>query len=366
MKHQIFSSLNQGKLNLENRLAVAPMTRNSAETSGEPNDLMATYYENFAIGGFGMVISEGTYTDDHFSRCNPNQPGIVNKGQVSAWKKITYRVKKHGALFICQLMHAGSLSEMLEQTISASPFQPQGERNTGSGGKPGPYPVPLEMSNEDLEKTTEGFVLAAQHAKEAGFDGVEIHAANGYLLDQFLTGYSNFRTDNYGGRMANRFRLIAAIIDGIRERTGADFIIGLRLSESKVNNLPYRLPGGPQTATEILEEAAKTQLDYIHIAAEGGNWARECLYEDGSSFSGIARQITGLPVIANGGMHDLHKAEQLLSEGHGDILALGRAALADPSWPNKILAGEKPLAFHKSMIQPYLTIRHSNSVISSL
>lgn len=363
MKHQIFSSLNKGKLNLKNRLAVAPMTRNSAEISGEPNELMAAYYENFATGGFGMVISEGTYTDEHFSRCNPNQPGIANETQVRAWKKITDRVKKHGTIFICQLMHAGSLSEMLEQTISSSPFQPQGERNTGSGGKPGPYPVPLEMSYEDLEKTTEGFVLAAQHAKEAGFDGVEIHAANGYLLDQFLTGYSNFRTDGYGGHMANRFRLIAAIIDGIHKSAGDDFIIGLRLSESKVNNLPYRLPDGPQTATAILSEAAKTQLDYIHIAAEGGNWARECLYEDGSSFSGIARQITGLPVIANGGMHDLEKAEQILTSGHGDIVSLGRAALADPSWPNKTLAGEAPLAFHKSMIQPYLTIEHANSII---
>jgi 2,4-dienoyl-CoA reductase-like NADH-dependent reductase (Old Yellow Enzyme family) len=365
MKHHIFSPLNQGKLNLKNRLAVAPMTRNSAETSGEPNELMAVYYENFAIGGFGMIISEGTYTDDHFSRCNPNQPGIVNTHHIKAWKQITDRVKKHDSLFICQLMHAGALSEMLDETVSASAFQPRGERNIGSGGAPGPYPVPSEMRPEDIEKAVEGFVQSAQNARDAGFDGIEIHAANGYLWDQFLTGYSNLRKDNYGGHMTNRFRPIAAIVDGIRKTIGDDFIVGLRLSESKVNYLSYRLPDGPQTATEILNEAAKTRLDYVHIAAEGGNWARECLYEDGSSFSGVARQITGLPVIANGGMHDLQKAEQILTSGHGDILSLGRAALADPNWPNTTLHGEIPLAFHKSMIQPYLTIRHSNSVICS-
>jgi 2,4-dienoyl-CoA reductase-like NADH-dependent reductase (Old Yellow Enzyme family) len=366
MKHHIFSPLNQGKLNLKNRLTVAPMTRNSAEESGEPNDLMTGYYENFAAGGFGMIISEGTYTDDHFSRCNPNQPGIVAENHIKAWKQITDRVKKYDSLFICQLMHAGALSEMLGETVSASQFQPQGERNTGSGGITGPYPVPSEMSHEDIEKAVKGFIQSAKNARDAGFDGIEIHAANGYLWDQFLTGYSNVRKDNYGGPMANRFRPIAAIIAGIRKKTGDDFIVGLRLSESKVNYLSYRFPGGPQTAVEILNEAAKTQLDYVHIAAEGGNWARECLYEDGSSFSGIARQVTGRPVIANGGMHDLQKAEQILASGHGDIVSLGRAALADPYWPKKTFAGEIPLAFHKSMIQPYLTIEHANSVISSI
>lgn len=139
-------------------------------------------------------------------------------------------------------------------------------------------------------------------------------------------------------------------------------MIGLRLSEGKVNNLKYRWPEGAAMAKEVLQEAAAIEPSYIHIAAESGHWQRDCLYMDGTSFTGLARSITGLPVIANGGLSDLSMAEEVLSNGHADLLAIGKAALADPHWPRHTLNGHPVTPFHPRMIKPSATIAHTRQV----
>jgi 2,4-dienoyl-CoA reductase-like NADH-dependent reductase (Old Yellow Enzyme family) len=364
--HPIFDSLRLSGQSLKNRLVVAPMTRTSATEAGVPTADMAAYYEAFARGGFAAIITEGTYTDTVASQANPGQPGLVNQAQLRSWKPIVQRVKQHGALFIAQLMHGGALSQYHTRTLAPSAIQPLGKKMPEAGGGDGPFPFPQEITLSDLRMIRQGFVNAALLAKEAGFDGIELHAANGYLLDQFLTEYTNQRQDQYGGTVENRFRLIGELIAEIRQGVGENFLIGLRLSEGKVNHLSYRFPEGSAMAKAILGEVARTKIDYVHIAAEGGKWARECLYPDGSSYSGLARQITGLPVIANGGLHDLNVSRQLLQEGHADLVALGRAALADPNWPTRIRSGEQPLAFHLTMIKPSVTIQHAQEVIAAL
>ncbi len=351
---------------LRNRLVVAPMSRVSATSDGLPTAIMEDYYTAFATGGFGMIITEGVYTDDIASRGYPLQPGLVTLAQRDGWQRITAKVRAAGAYFICQLMHAGALSQQHTHTWGPSAVSPLGRRMPEYGGGDGPFPLPQAMTAADILTVRDGFAHTALQAHRAGFNGVEIHAANGYLLDQFLTDYTNLRTDEYGGTITNRFRLVAAIIQGIRQVTPADFMIGLRLSEGKVNHLRYRWPQGAATARELLAAVAATPPDYIHIAAESGNWQRDCMYADGTSFTSLAKQLVGVPVIANGGLHEPALAAQVLEEGHADLLALGKAALCNPDWPQRAQAGLPTTAFHPGLTKPSAAIMHTRQVLGNL
>jgi 2,4-dienoyl-CoA reductase-like NADH-dependent reductase (Old Yellow Enzyme family) len=325
---------------------------------------MQTYYEAFALGGFSLIITEGIYTDDVAAQAYPQQPGLVTTAQQQGWKQVTARVKQHGAVFIAQLMHAGAISQHLANTWAPSAVQPLGKKMPEYGGGEGPFPLPHAMTVTEIAAVKQGFVQSALHACTAGFDGVELHAANGYLLDQFMTDYLNMRTDLYGGNILNRFRVIKEIIEAIRAVVPAGFIIGLRLSEGKVNNLHYRWQDGAATASAILAEVTAVKPDYVHIAAEGGNWAAETTYPDGTSYTGLAKQITGVPVIANGGLHQAELARQVLEEGHADLLAIGKAAMANPDLPLRIQGGESIIPFHPRMIKPNANIEHTWKVLA--
>ncbi len=353
--HPLFTPYQIGAHQLMNRTVVAPMTRNSASARGIPTQQMEAYYLNFAKGGFGMIITEGIYTDEIASRANLHQPGIVSTEQQHAWAELVSGMKVFPVKFICQLMHAGALSELVDHSQAPSAVQPLGD-----------YSLPKKMTLSDFEIARRGFVNAAMAAERCGFDGVELHSANGYLLDQMITDYTNLREDEYGGTMENRFRLLNSIVMDIEAATKENFIIGLRLSESKVNDLTYRMPGGADDARRILREAAKLPLSYIHIAAEGGIWERECRYPDGSSYGSLARELCGIPVIVNGGMHDVELGRWILENGHGDLLSIGRAAIADPHWPQKIQSGDAPVFFNKAMIKPSLTLSNTMSYFENL
>ncbi len=156
------------------------------------------------------------------------------------------------------------------------------------------------------------------------------------LFDQFITEYTNTRIDLYGGSIPNRLRLLVDIFQEIRQQVSPDFIIGIRFSEGKVNDLSYRWPGGAETAKAIFTEIHNINADYIHIAAEDGNWVRECAYGEHSSSNQIAKQLTGAVVIANGGLNDLAIVTNLLIHEHADVAAIGKAAIANPDWPELI------------------------------
>lgn len=321
-------------LTLKNRLAVAPMSRISADINGVPGAAMLEYYHGYAAGGFGLIVSEGIYTDDHFSQAYPQQPGLVNEEQVKGWRVITDAVHAEGALIMAQLMHAGGLSQYHAAPKAPSALQPVGHRLKGYGGA-GVYPVSQAMTQADIHQAVEGYAQAARYAVAAGFDGIEIHAANGYLPDQFLTTYTNERTDAYGGDVAGRFRFTAEVLAAVRAAVPVGFVVGLRLSEGKVNDLDYRWPEGAVTARAVLAAVKASAPTYVHIAAEGGNWAAETNYADGSSYSGLAKTLLGVPVIANGGLHDMDISRRVLTEGHADMIAIGKAALKDPQWPRQ-------------------------------
>ena len=360
---KIFDKMRLKGHTLSNRLVVAPMTRRSANKFGIPTPRMADYYGNFAGGGFGMIITEGTYTDTYYSQSDENQPGIVTDEQIMGWETVVDKVHREGSLIILQLMHAGALSQFHESTIAPSAIEPIGERSTEEGGLKGSFPMPGAMNHTDFLNVKSGFVHAACNAREAGFDGVEIHSANGYLFDQFLTEYTNVRTDDYGGSTRNRLRFLMEVFSAVKLVSDPDFIIGIRLSESKVNDLTYRWPKGSETATEVFSILNEIDPDYLHIAAEGGNWARESLYPDGLSSTGLAKSLTKSLVIANGGLHDIALAEKLIQTNQADLISIGRAALANSAWPNLIRDNQPIIPFFKELIKPSLTLEHSENAL---
>lgn len=359
--HPALTSVRLGGLKLDNRFAVAPMTRVSATADGAPTDAMAGYYAEFARGGFGLVITEGTYTDTTHSQGYLNQPGLATDAHAAGWRPVTDAVHAAGVPIVAQLMHAGALSQGNShgvETIAPSAVAPRGTMLEEYGGA-GTWPTPREMSAADIDAAIAGFVDAAVRARAAGFDGVEIHAANGYLLDQFLTTYTNHRTDEYGGTVAHRIRLAAQISAAVRTAVGADFLVGVRLSQTKVNDFEYRWPGGAQDAEVIFTALAATGIDYLHIASEGRDFIDGARLDDGRTITALARQVTGLPVIANGGMHDTTQAADVLDGGHADVLSIGRGALANPDLPQRVSSGAPLERFDHGMLSPMATIANA-------
>ncbi|WP_028777801.1 NADH:flavin oxidoreductase [Shimazuella kribbensis] len=351
----LFETVKLGSITLENRTGVAPMTRTSATPEGLATDEMLSYYTKFAHGGFGLIITEGVYSDDKYSQGYLNQPGIINHEQIQAWKKITDSLHQAGSKIFIQLMHAGAISQgnrFVNETIGPSVVQPKGNQMKFYGGD-GPFPIPKELSKEDIAEVTRGFAKAAKRAKEAGFDGIEIHGANGYILDQFLTDYTNQRKDEYGGSTENRVRLLVEVSKAVREAVGQEFTVGIRISQGKVNDYFHKWAGREKDAEIIFGNLGQAGLDYIHVTefeawqpafsiGEGTN-APNSSMEDGPTLAALAKKYSRLPVISNGSLHDPEKAKSMIEKGEADVITLGRGALANSDWVNKVKNGE-PLA----------------------
>jgi 2,4-dienoyl-CoA reductase-like NADH-dependent reductase (Old Yellow Enzyme family) len=222
-------------------------------------------------------------------------------------------------------MHAGALSQFLRAPRAPSAVKPLGQMLNGYGGE-GEFSTPIEMNSSDIERATAGFASAAQRAIQAGFDGVEIHAANGYLLDQFITEYTNLREDSYGGELQRRMRFVSEVLGAIRVAVGERFVVGIRLSQGKVNDFDYRWPGGLAAGRVIFGAVQEAGADYIHFASEGKEFDHGCRTPRGESLPQLARNETHLPVIANGGLENPDAARRILEEGHGDLVALATGA----------------------------------------
>lgn len=347
-------------LPLKNRLAVAPMSRVSATGEGVPTERMVPYYASFAEGGFSLIITEGIYTDNIFSQSYKYQPGLATLDQTAGWRGVVETVHEAGCFIFAQLMHGGALSQVLERTIGPSAVKPKGEKMPEYEGE-GAYPMPAEMSEDDVQQAIAGFVAAANNARAAGFDGVEIHGANGYLLDQFITDYTNERGDRYGGATTERARFACEVIQAVKEAVGAGFPVGIRLSQGKVNDHGYRWPGGKEDAESIFVAMAEAGANYLHIASEGRDWRETAKIDDETTITQLAKRVTGLPVVTNGGMRDPELAEAVLRERHGDLVALARGAIANPDWPERLREGLPFDEFEPAMITPKATIENTDA-----
>jgi 2,4-dienoyl-CoA reductase-like NADH-dependent reductase (Old Yellow Enzyme family) len=352
--HAALAEVSLGSLTLSNRFVVAPMSRVSAMPDGRPSERMVSYYAAFAEGGFGLVISEGTFPDFAFGRGYAFQPGLASGGHADGWRAVTRAVHRHGTPILAQLMHAGALSQVLARTAGPSAIAPKGEKMPEYGGS-GPFPMPKAMSDGDVESAITGFANAAVRAREAGFDGVEIHAANGYLLDQFITTYTNQRQDGYGGGPRERARLTRDVAQAIRAAAGEDFVLGVRLSQTKVNDLEYRW-AGREEAELIFAEVSAGGIDYLHVASEGRSWKETAEIDPGLTITQLARSVTGLPVIANGGIDGPDLAHEIVSDGHADLISLARGALANPDWVHRLRSGEQHASFDPGMLHPRASI----------
>lgn len=348
-----------GELTLRNRLAVAPMTRVSAGADGRPTARMAEYYAAFARGGFGLVITEGLTTDTAYAQGYLHQPGLTDDAQRDGWRSIVEGVHAHGARIVAQLMHAGALSQgnpFRTGTKGPSAVRPKGEQMPFYRGS-GPYPVPKAMTAEDIATAVAGFARAAALARDAGFDGVEIHAANGYLLDQFLSEGTNRRDDRYGGDRAGRLRLTVEVVEAVRAAVGRDVPVGIRLSQGKVNDHAYKWSGEAEAA--FIVGTLGPLVDYLHTT-EHEAW--QPAFDTGPSLAALARQHGRKPVLANGSLHVPERAAALLARGEADLVSLGRGALVHADWPRRLAEGLPLLDLDRGLLSPIADLANADRV----
>lgn len=362
----LFGPVSIGGVDLTNRIALAPMTRVSATAEGVPTDRIGAYYRVFADGGFGLLITEGLYIDDQTSQGYFFQPGIANSAQVAAWKRVVEGVHAAGAKFFAQLMHAGSQSQGNPYTTTTwgpSAVRPKGEQLAMYRGS-GPFQQPEAMTTQQIGQVRAAFVNAARLARDAGFDGVEIHGANGYLLDAFITDYMNTRTDDYGGSVTNRVRLATEVCDDVVAAVGADIAVGIRISQGKVSDNHHRWAGREDDAAAIFTALADTGIDYIHTTEYRA--LAPAFADTGTQLAALAKQYSGLSIIANGHLDDPQDAATIIDSGAADVVALAKPALANRDWPRRVRTGQ-PLSpdLPTDLFGPVATVKDWEVVATS-
>ena len=328
---KIFSAFNLGNIELKNRIVMAPMTRSRATAEHIPNEMMVGYYEQRADAG--LIIMEGTSPSPN-GVGYPRIPGIYNDAQIAGWKKITDAVHRRGGKMFLQMMHTGRVSHpdnMAPGTriLGPSAVGMSGEMYTDANGLQ-PYPAPLEMTLDDISETQNEFVNAAINAIAAGFDGVEVHSANGYLLDQFINPASNHRTDNYGGSIENRCRFSMEVAEKVAAAIGAEKT-GIRLSPCGVFNDMIIFDDVEETYAYLADALGKLKLVYIHLVDHSSMG----MPKPPESIIATIRKAFGGTIIASGGL-EKETAEAILKEGKAELASFGRPFLANPDLIHKM------------------------------
>lgn len=323
-------------LKLNNRIVMAPMTRSRAIGS-IPNDLMAEYYRQRSSAG--LIITEGVSPSPNglgYARI----PGIYNDGQVEGWKKVTDAVHAEEGKIFMQIMHTGRIAHSANIPDDAKVVGPSAVRAdsnmwTDESGMQ-PLSEPEAMSEDDIKKAIEEFTTAAKHAVDAGFDGIELHGANGYLLEQFLNPHVNIRTDEYGGSVENRIRFVIEVAKSVADTIGAEKT-GIRLSPYNTFNDMPEYEETFETYATLVEELNRLDIAYIHLVETA---ARN--YDQGLELLNLLRDKFENLVIVNGG-YDRESAEEVLDERRADLVSFGIPFISNPDFPRR-LEQEIPLA----------------------
>ncbi|MDN4595964.1 alkene reductase [Leifsonia virtsii] len=319
----LFSPVSLGDLHLPNRVVMAPLTRTRSGDAGIPGPLVAEHYAQRA--SVGLIVSEGTYPS-HESRAYPGQPGIVTEEQVAGWRTVADAVHAQGGRIVMQLMHSGRVSHPLingvDRVVAPSAVAIAGEARTPAGKMP--YPVPHALTAEELATVRDEFVAAAKNAIAAGFDGVEVHGANGYLLHQFLSPVSNVRDDRYGGSPEARARFVVEVTAAIADAVGAGRV-GIRLSPMHNIQDVHETDLADVTATyeAVVDGLAPLGLAYVSVLHKD---PRGSLVQD-------LRERFGGPFIVNSGFGSVTTRDEaiaLVEDAHADAVAVGRLAIANP------------------------------------
>ncbi|MDN3988738.1 alkene reductase [Zwartia vadi] len=339
---KLFTPLQLGALSLNNRVVMAPLTRMRASEGDVPGELAAEYYSQRASAG--LIISEAAQIST-LGKGYPGTPGIYSDAQVAGWKKVTDAVHGKGGKMVCQLWHVGRISHSSLHPIEGLPVAPSAIAPTGkvytATWQLAEYETPRPLSLSEIPALIQDYVHAAQQAKAAGFDGVEVHGANGYLLDQFLHDGSNNRNDQYGGSIENRSRLLLEVLHAVINVWGADRV-GVRLSPyGTFNDMSDHDTMG--LFTHLIGQLNPLGLAYLHLIEPRSTMAggTDKVKEDQPSTSALFRPLYKGKIIAAGGF-DREGAEQFVSNGLADAIAFGRFFISNPDLPKR-LAENSPL-----------------------
>jgi N-ethylmaleimide reductase len=329
----LHSEIPFGRTSLKNRIVMAPMTRSRA-IGNVPNELIAEYYAQRASAG--LIVTEGTSPSPNgLGYCRI--PGLFSADQVRGWRGVTDRVHRAGGRIFVQLMHTGRVAHPANLPAGARVLAPSavtlaGTMYTDSLG-PQPHPEPEAMTEAEIEQAIEEFVTASRNAIEAGFDGVELHGANGYLIDQFLNTGANRRTDAWGGSVANRIRFPVEIATRVAAAIGADRL-GIRLSPYGVYNGMESDPETEEVYEQLAAELGRIGLLYIHIVDHSSMGAPEV---KPSVKRKIRDRFTGHVILSGG--YDSARAESDLLEKKGDLVAFGKPFISNPALVDKLREG---------------------------
>lgn len=339
----LFSPVELGPYTLKNRIVMPPLTRSRSTQPGNiPNDLMATYYAQRASAGF--MVTEGTQIEPR-GQGYAWTPGIHSAAQIEGWKKVTQAVHAKGGIIFAQLWHVGRVSHTSLQPNEASPIAPSAitadnvkvfiETGPGQGALSEPS-TPRALSTDEVSELVNMYAQAAKNALEAGFDGVELHCANGYLVNQFISEHTNMRDDQYGGSLTNRLRFLKEIVTAVSAVVGADRL-GVRFAPLFSSTDETRVYLGlvesdPQNtyieAIKLLEQAG---IAYLSIAEADWDNAPDLPEQ---FYKAARAQFSGRIIYA--GKYTVDKALRILNNGYGDLFAFGRPFIANPDLPERI------------------------------
>lgn len=327
--NKLFEPLQLGAITLPNRILMAPLTRCRTAENHVPSDLMVTHYAQRASAG--LIIAEATMVMEGNSAFW-KEPAIYSQEQIAGWKKVTDAVHEKGGLIFLQIWHGGRACHPLlnngAQPVAPSAIAINGEVLTPEGKKP--YVLPRELRLDELPEIINGFKKAAENAKEAGFDGVEVHGANGYLLDEFLRDGSNKRTDEYGGSIENRARLMLEVLQAVCDVWGSQRV-GLRLSP--LNSFNSMIDSDPVAlSTWMAKRLNDFDLAYLHVMRS--DFFQQ---QSGDVLTPIRENYQGV-LIGNMG-YDATEAEEAISAGKLDAVSFGVSFIANPDLPARIKMG---------------------------
>ena len=327
--NSLLTSYHLGEIELPNRIIMAPLTRSRAGEGNVPTELNAEYYRQRASAG--LIISEGTQISPQ-GVGYPDTPGIYSDAQVEGWKKVTDAVHKEGGRIFAQLWHVGRVSHPMyhggEKPVAPSPVKPDGNVYTHEGMKE--YVAPRALKTEEIPGIIDDYRRAARNAMEAGFDGVEIHGANGYLIEQFIKDGTNLRDDKYGGSVENRARFAFEVVQAVSQEIGAQKT-GIRLSPSgTTQGITDSNP--KHTYTYLIAKLDKCDLAYLHLMEPQTDVSNKQNYL--KNVAAYFREIYRGTLITNV-EYDRESGMQAINNGTADLVAYGRLFLANPDLPER-------------------------------
>jgi len=327
---------------LRNRIGVAPMTRMSSQHDSIPRQDVLDFLVRRAQNGAAIVYTEAIVTDYESAQGYPGQARLVTQRQIDAWRPVVRAIQEAGAVAIMQMFHCGRVGwpevNPAGRIIAPSPVSPR-QKNPLTGS---PYPIPDEMSIFDIAHVIQGFVETARGAIDAGFDGVEIHGAHGYLVSQFLSPYSNKRNDGYGGSTENRYRFAHEIVQAVAKVIPDNRLLTFRISDWGVVDMDVSLFGNKSEYQEIIRLLSRERLDAISVSTY--DFTKMAFGTD-KRMAGITREVTDLPVMICGKIYDRASGEEALRDA--EIVLSAKSMLLNPNWVEDVREG-KVLPVHKS------------------